>query len=108
MHCTLLFACRWLRFLPTPPVHNSPPRCSWYRPYSAVPSPSPRTGQNRNFAAVSPSPEPFSNMALSLGEDVTAIKFSLAWIATHHPFVGAGLVIAFLVVIVLAVRCNLV
>ena len=59
-------------------------------------------GKTAIRAAVTPSPEPFSNMALSLGEDVVAI--SLAWIATHHPFIGAGVVIAFLVVIVLAVR----
>ena len=59
-------------------------------------------GKTAIRAAVTPSPEPFSNTALSLGEDVIAI--SLTWIATHHPFVGAGVVIAFLIVIVLAVR----
>ena len=59
-------------------------------------------GKTAIRGAVTPSPEPFSNMALSLGEDVVAI--SLTWIATHHPFIGAGVVIAFLVVIGLAVR----
>ena len=59
-------------------------------------------GKTAVRAAVTPSPEPFSNVALSLGEDVLAI--GLTWIATHHPFIGAGVVIAFLVVIVLAVR----
>src|SRR5215813_6696249 len=59
-------------------------------------------GKTAVRAAVTPSPEPFSNIGLSLGEDVVAI--SLTWIATHHPFIGAGVVIAFLVVIVLAVR----
>ncbi|GGA64566.1 hypothetical protein GCM10011507_15230 [Edaphobacter acidisoli] len=39
-------------------------------------------------AAVTPSPEPVSNIALSSSEDVVAI--GLTWFATHHPFVAAG------------------
>ncbi len=53
-------------------------------------------------AAVTPSPEPFSNMALSVGEDVTAI--GLTWFATKHPYVTAAIVAAALVFIVLMVR----
>jgi len=37
-----------------------------------------------------------------LGEDALAI--GLTWIATHHPFVAAAVVIALLMVIALAVR----
>ena len=39
-------------------------------------------------AAVTPSPEPLSNIALSTTEDAGAI--GLTWIATHHPFAAAG------------------
>lgn len=51
-------------------------------------------------AAVTPSPEPASNIALSLGED--AIAIGLTWFATAHPYLAAALVaIALLLVIVL-------
>jgi Domain of unknown function (DUF4126) len=53
-------------------------------------------------AAVTPSPEPFSNMALSAGEDVLAI--SLTWLATTHPFISAAIVAVLLVAIVFAIR----
>ena len=52
--------------------------------------------------AVTPSPEPFSNIALSLAEDVAAI--SLTWFATRHP-ITAGIIVAIcLVLAVLAIR----
>ncbi len=51
-------------------------------------------------AAVTPSPEPASNIALSLGED--AIAIGLTWFATAHPYLAAVFVaIALLLVIVL-------
>lgn len=53
-------------------------------------------------AAVTPSPEPFSNMALSFGEDVAAI--SLTWFATRHPIMAAVIVAICLVLIFFAVR----
>src|SRR5919201_2896942 len=53
-------------------------------------------------AAVTPSPEPFSNVALSLGEDVVAV--GLTWFATAHPYVAATLVVLALLLIVLLVR----
>jgi len=53
-------------------------------------------------AAVTPSPEPFSNVALSLGEDVVAV--GLTWFAVEHPYVAATLVAIALVLIVLLVR----
>lgn len=39
---------------------------------------------------VTPSPEPVSNIVLSGAEDVGAV--GLVWFATHHPYVGAGIV----------------
>ncbi len=53
-------------------------------------------------AAVTPSPEPFSNMALSVGEDVVAV--GLTWFATVHPIVAAVIVLACLIVIVVVIR----
>src|ERR1700741_4709254 len=50
-------------------------------------------GKTAVRAAVTPSPEPFSNIGLSLGEDVVAI--SLTWLATVHPYAGASIAAAF-------------
>ena len=50
-------------------------------------------------AAVTPSPEPFSNIALSLGEDALAI--ALTWLATRHPYAAGTLAAIFVAVIVL-------
>ena len=52
--------------------------------------------------AVTPSPEPFSNMALSLGEDASVIF--LTWLATQHPFAAASIVLVALAIIVVAIR----
>jgi hypothetical protein len=52
--------------------------------------------------AVTHSPEPFSNMALSLGEDTTVIF--LTWLATRHPYAAATIVVAALAIIVVAIR----
>lgn len=52
--------------------------------------------------AVTPSPEPASNIALSIGEDVAAV--SLTWFATRHPVVAAILVAVCLMVVILAIR----
>jgi hypothetical protein len=52
--------------------------------------------------AVTPSPEPFSNIALSFAEDVAAV--SITWLATRHPII-AGLIVAIcLVLAILAIR----
>ena len=53
-------------------------------------------------AVVTPSPEPVSNAALSIAEDASAI--GLTWLATHHPFVAAGIVAAALLLTALAAR----
>jgi Domain of unknown function (DUF4126) len=52
--------------------------------------------------AVTPSPEPLSNVALSLGEDVLAV--SLTWFATRHPVTAAIVVAVCLLLGALAVR----
>lgn len=59
-------------------------------------------GKTALRAAVTPSPEPVSNIALSLGEDVGAI--SLSWIAVQHPYVAASVVAVLLIAIVLVMR----
>ena len=59
-------------------------------------------GKTAARAAVTPSPEPFSNIGLSLGEDVLAV--SLTWLATVHPYVGGGIAATFLVAILLLIR----
>ena len=59
-------------------------------------------GKTALRAAVTPSPEPFSNMALSFGEDVGAI--GLTWIATEHPYIAAAIVLVLLVLVVLVMR----
>jgi Domain of unknown function (DUF4126) len=53
-------------------------------------------------AAVTPSPEPLSNISLSLGED--AIAIGLTWLATTHPYAAGVLATIFVVIIVLLVR----
>jgi hypothetical protein len=59
-------------------------------------------GKTAARAAVTASPEPFSNAALSLGEDGLAIF--LTWFATQHPYTAAGIVAFLLVIIVLLAR----
>jgi hypothetical protein len=53
-------------------------------------------------AAVTPSPEPVSNIALSTGEDVVAI--GLTWFASAHPVIAAAIAVALLVGLVLIAR----
>jgi len=53
-------------------------------------------------AAVTPSPEPFSNITLSLGEDALAIF--LTWFATQHAYWAAAIAGVFLVTIIVLVR----
>jgi hypothetical protein len=51
---------------------------------------------------VTPSPEPVSNMALSVGEDVAAV--SLTWFATAHPVIAVAIVAVCLVLVILMMR----
>ncbi|HTW45749.1 MAG TPA: DUF4126 domain-containing protein [Acidobacteriaceae bacterium] len=53
-------------------------------------------------AAVTPSPEPLTNIALSTGEDVTAV--GVTWLATQHPWVAASIAAAFTLFAILAAR----
>src|SRR5215475_2188725 len=53
-------------------------------------------------AAVTSSPEPFSNSALSLAED--AFVVFLMWFAAKHPYWSAGIVAVCLLVIIVMVR----
>jgi Domain of unknown function (DUF4126) len=59
-------------------------------------------GKTAARAIITPSPEPFSNMALSVGEDVGAI--GLTWLATHHPYVTGAIVAVAVLVIVLSAK----
>ncbi len=60
------------------------------------------SGKTAARAAVTPSPEPFSNISLSVGEDILAI--GLTWLATRHPYVAGALATVFVVIIVLLAR----
>ena len=59
-------------------------------------------GKTAARAAVTPSPEPLSNITLSMGEDVLAV--GLTWLATRHPYVAGTLALLFVVVIFFVVR----
>jgi hypothetical protein len=59
-------------------------------------------GKTAARVAVTPSPEPVSNIALSAGEDTLAIF--LTWLATQHPITAALIVAAFLALIIVVMR----
>jgi Domain of unknown function (DUF4126) len=59
-------------------------------------------GKTAARVAVTASPEPLSNIGLSLGED--AIAIFLVWFATKHPYAAASIVLLGLVVVVLTIR----
>lgn len=56
-------------------------------------------------AAVTPSPEPVSNIALSTTEDALAV--GLTWFATHHPYIAASMALILLATAALAARSVL-
>jgi len=60
------------------------------------------SGKTAARAAVTPSPEPFSNITLSLGEDVLAI--ALTWVATRHPYIAGTVAMLFVVIIIILTR----
>jgi glucan phosphoethanolaminetransferase (alkaline phosphatase superfamily) len=60
------------------------------------------SGKTALRVGVTPSPEPFSNVALSASEDVFAIF--LTWLATKHPYIAASLAIILIVLLVIAIR----
>ena len=59
-------------------------------------------GKTAARTLVTPSPEPLSNMTLSLAEDALAI--GLTWLATRHPYVAGTMAMIFVVVIVILTR----
>jgi hypothetical protein len=63
------------------------------------------SGKTAVRAAVTPSPEPLSNITLSLGEDFLAV--GLTWLATRHPYVAGSLAIILVVIVVALTRLVL-
>ena len=59
-------------------------------------------GKTAARVAVTPSPEPVSNFALSAGEDTLAVF--LTWLAARHPIAAGLIVAAFLGIIVVVMR----
>ncbi len=59
-------------------------------------------GKTAARIAVTASPEPLSNIGLSLGEDAVAIF--LVWFATKHPYAAASIVLLALVVVAFTIR----
>ena len=60
------------------------------------------SGKTAARAAVTPSPEPVSNISLSLGEDALAI--GLTWLATKHPYVAGTIALIFVAIIFMTIR----
>lgn len=59
-------------------------------------------GKTAARVAVTPSPEPFSNMALSVSGDALAIF--LTWLSTWKPYVAAGIAVVLLLIALMLVR----
>ena len=64
------------------------------------------TSKTAMRVAVTPSPEPISNITLSAAEDAAAI--SLTWVATHHPLVGGVTVAILCIALIAALRWSFV
>jgi hypothetical protein len=62
-------------------------------------------GKTALRAAVTPSPEPFSNISLSLSEDALAV--GLTWLATRHPYAAASVALTLFVIVMLLARLVL-
>ena len=60
------------------------------------------SGKTALRTAVSGSPEPVSNIGLSLVEDASAL--TLAWFATQHPYVAATMVVVMMLILVMVTR----
>jgi len=59
-------------------------------------------GKTAARAAVTHSPEPFSNIALSLAEDAAAV--GLTWLATRYPYVAGAIALSCVAVIAVMIR----
>jgi hypothetical protein len=62
-------------------------------------------GKTAVRVAITPSPEPFSNILLSVGEDVIAV--SISWLAGRHPYWAAAIAVVLLVIIVALMKAVL-
>jgi hypothetical protein len=62
-------------------------------------------GKTAVRVAVTPSPEPFSNIALSIGEDAVAVF--ITWLAGRHPYWAAAIAAVLLATIVVLARAVL-
>lgn len=60
-------------------------------------------GKTAARVAVTPSPEPFSNIALSLGGDALAVF--LTWLSTWKPYMAAGIAVMLVIIALVLVRC---
>lgn len=59
-------------------------------------------GKTAARAVVTPSPEPLSNIALSVSED--AIAIALTWLAAKHPYVAAAIALAGVALVIVLLR----
>lgn len=59
-------------------------------------------GKTAARTAVTPSPEPLSNIGLSFGEDILAV--GLTWLATRHPYLAGTLAAIFVAIVVILIR----
>jgi hypothetical protein len=59
-------------------------------------------GKTALRAAVTPSPEPFSNISLSFAEDALAV--GITWLATRHPYLAAAVAVVLIAIILLLAR----
>lgn len=59
-------------------------------------------GKTAVRAAVTPSPEPFSNIALSLGEDSLAVF--LTWLSAFQPYIAAAIAFICILVTLILIR----
>lgn len=59
-------------------------------------------GKTAVRTAVTPSPEPFSNIALSVGEDLLAVF--LTWLSTWKPYIAAAIAFIFILITLLLIR----
>jgi hypothetical protein len=83
-------------------AHLSPPMQAACAALGALVALAAHGGKTAARTAITTSPEPVSNVALSVGEDVLSV--GLVWLATEHPIIAALIAIAFLAVIVLLAR----
>jgi hypothetical protein len=59
-------------------------------------------GKTAARVAVTPSPEPLSNIVLSTGEDVLAVF--ITWLTARHPYLAAGIAVVLLAIILVLAK----